>query len=233
MAKRETKKAKDLESWKPGSEPEAAGQVGSPDDFGVPVGSGPSRDRDYVSENTKRSDRGAAQARSGEDDGQRTTGAGASASGVGSSSAGDVDTDTTGVGFGTVAQSGPGGAIGKADSDGTSNEFAAAVPSETGDAEVIPAEGRGQSGVHKHGGSPAVTGGSTVQGPDAQSTVAGQGADAATNPAARGDDAFSGEISSGEASGQDQPISPSSDSQGASPGDNQTGGAQKDMRGNA
>ena len=52
----------------------------------------------------------------------------------------------------------------------------------------------------------------------------------ATNPRARDDDSFSGEVSSGEAAGDDLAMSPSSDTQGARRGDNQIRGAQKDPR---
>src|SRR5436190_13854057 len=94
--------SKDMASWKPGSESGEAKNVQPKGDFGVPVGSGPSRERDYVTQNTKRSDPGNAQARSGEDgdDSARTTGAGGTASGEGASSGGDLDTDIVGVGTG-------------------------------------------------------------------------------------------------------------------------------------
>src|SRR5215213_7958399 len=121
--------SKDMASWKPGSEAAEAKNVVAKGDFGVPVGSGPSRERDYVTQNTKRSDPGVAQARSGEDgaDGARTTGAGGVAAGVGSSSGGDIDTDLIGVGTGGtgVAQAGPDDDdIGAAATDGSSDEFA-------------------------------------------------------------------------------------------------------------
>lgn len=70
---------------------------------------------------------------------------------------------------------------------------------------MIP--GRGSRPI----GHAAVTGS-----PDVQTGSDAQGADAATNPAARGDDSFAGEISSGEARGDDLPVSPSSDTQGLS-----------------
>ena len=65
--------SKDMASWKPGSESDQAKNVGGKGDFGVPVGSGPSRERQYVSENTKVSDPGAAQPQSREsEEGTRT-----------------------------------------------------------------------------------------------------------------------------------------------------------------
>ena len=100
----QTGQKKDMASWRPGSEADQAKNVKADGDFGVPVGSGPSRDRDYVSENTKRSDPGGAMPRSGEDDGgdaARETGAGANAGGVGSGSGGDLDPDFVGVAGGS------------------------------------------------------------------------------------------------------------------------------------
>src|SRR5690242_19538609 len=87
--------AKDMTSWKPGSEPDKAKDVAAKGDFGVPAT--PSADRDYVSENTRHSDPGAALPFSFEHDGVRDHGAGARDSGPGSASAGDLDTDIIGV----------------------------------------------------------------------------------------------------------------------------------------
>src|SRR5436305_3167360 len=131
---------KDMASWKPGSDAASAKDVAGKGDFGVPVGNGPSRDRDYVSENTKRSDPGNAMPRSGEEEGLRTTGTGAAAAGDGSGSGGDLDPDILGVGTGGtgVAMSGPSARTGPADSDGTSAEMASGGP----------AAGRNQKGVH-------------------------------------------------------------------------------------
>ena len=88
---------------------------------------------------------------------------------------------------------------------------------------IQPARGRNQTGVHKVGGPRPIRGGLGRSGGDqhADGATWGQGADAATNPAARGDDSFSAEVSSGEAQGQDLGLSPSSDTQGLTPGDNQ------------
>ena len=66
MADRKTNQAqpkhdankKDMAHWKPGSESAEAKDVAAKGDFGVPAGAGPSRDRDYVSHNTKASDPG-------------------------------------------------------------------------------------------------------------------------------------------------------------------------------
>src|SRR2546423_264094 len=134
---------KDMASWKPGSDAAGAKDVAGRGDFGVPAGAGASRDRDYVSENTKRSDPGNAMPRSGEEEGLRTTGTGAAAAGDGSGSGGDLDPDILGVGTGGtgVAMSGPSARTGPADSDGTSAEMASGGP----------AAGRNRKGVHHVG----------------------------------------------------------------------------------
>ena len=194
---------KDMASWKPGSDPKGAKEVESPGDFGVPEGTGPSRERDYVSGNTKRSDPGNSMPRSGEQEGLRTTGAGATAAGDGSGSGGDLDPDIIGFAGGTgIAAAGPSGRSGPADSDGTSAEMASGGP----------AEGRNQTGVHRVGGSKRVEGTTFDRSRgDAQTTGDNQGAAAVTNPAARGDDSFAAEISAGEAMGEDNAIGPGSD----------------------
>jgi hypothetical protein len=196
--------AKDMSSWKPGSDAASAKNVGAEGDFGVPAGAGASRERDYVSENTKRSDPGNAMPRSGEEDGVRTTGAGASAGGDGSGSGGDLDPDIVGVGTGGsgVSVSGPSERSGPGDSDGSSAEMASGGP----------AEGRNQTGVHRVGGSKRVEGTTFSRSlGDASTTGDGQGAASVTNPAARGDDSFAAEISAGEAMGEDNPMDRSSD----------------------
>ncbi|HEY8669009.1 MAG TPA: hypothetical protein VIL86_20335, partial [Tepidisphaeraceae bacterium] len=103
-----------MASWKPGNQPKLAREVGGKADFGVPEGVRPTRERDYVSENTKRSDRWAATTPSSEHEGGRTSGAGAIDSGPGSGSGGDLDTDILGVGQGGsgISASGPGDAPG-------------------------------------------------------------------------------------------------------------------------
>jgi hypothetical protein len=203
-----------MASWKPGSEAEKAKDVGGKGDFGVPMGSGPSRDRDYVNENTKMSDPGAAHPFDWEHDGVRDHGVGARNVGPGSGSGGDVDTDIIGVGTGGsgVAASGTVRGSGPDDSDGTSNEFGSAVPkSAKGGAVVEPARGKGQEELIGKVGGPKGVKGSTVQGRDMQSDPEGQGADAATNPAARGDDSFSGEVSRGEVGGDNASMGPTQD----------------------
>jgi hypothetical protein len=175
---------------KPGSDPEAARRVGGKGDFGVSADEEP--ERSYVSQNTKASDRGAAQPHAGSAGG-RVAGVGGHDSGPGSSSGGDIDTDVVGVGTGRgLSASGPSQRPpGPDDSHGTSEDFASGKPG----------EGKNQTNVHKIGGSKTGKG-STVQG--ATETDSGAtGADAANNPGARGDDAFTGEVSSGEATGQD------------------------------
>ena len=227
-------KHKKMNTWKPGSQAAGARNVAAPGDFGVPVGTERTRDRDYVTRNTKRSDRGTQHPASHEHDGDRSSGAGGNYSGPGSSSGGDIDPDITGVGFGGsgVSQAGPDDQIGADESDGTSNEFASPVPpGRPGEVEIIPAQRRNQRDVGKVGGSKRVRGSVVSRAADVSTGRDAQGADAATNPTARGDDSFVGEISSGEASGDDLAISPSSDTQGARRGDNQIRGTQKDVRG--
>jgi hypothetical protein len=194
---------KDMASWKPGSEAAQAKDVAGRGDFGVPAGAGPSRERDYVSGNTKRSDPGNAMPRSGEEEGLRTTGAGAAAAGDGSGSGGDLDPDIIGVGTGTgISISGPSDRIGADASDGTSAEMASGGP----------AQGHNQAGVHRVGGNKRVHGTTFDRSRgDASTTDDGQGADAMSNPAARGDDSFAAEISSGEAAGDDNPMPPGPD----------------------
>lgn len=222
MDQRQQNQKLDMESWKPGSQAADARNVGGKGDFGVPVGTGPSRERNYVSENTKRSDPGATHARAGEDgaDGARTAGAGGVDGGEGSSSGGDLDPDITGVGFGGsgLASSAPTGRPGADDTTGSSDEFASGRH----------ARGDNQTHVGEVGGAKRVAGSTVRGGVDMQTGPWGQGADAATNPAVRGDDAFAGEVSTGEAMGQDSSLSPSQETQGLRGDDNQSGG-QKDF----
>ena len=198
----QSKSPKDMATWKPGSDAASARDVAAEGDFGVPVGAGPSPDRDYVSRNTKRSDPGNAMPRSGETEGLRTTGAGASAAGDGSGSGGDLDPDFVGVGTGGsgVAMSGPSDRRDKSESDGTSAEMASGRP----------AAGRNQAGVHRVGGSKRVPG-SVVSGDlDFHTGADGQTSDNVNNPA-RGDDSFAAEVTLGEALGEDNAIGDSSD----------------------
>jgi hypothetical protein len=200
---------KDMASWKPGSDAASARNVGADGDFGVPEGTGPSIERDYVSQNTKRSDPGASGPSASEFDGRRTAGAGARWDGDGSGSGGDLDPDVIGVGTGSgIAASGPDDRRGPDDSDGSSDEMASGGH----------AQGRNQTGVHRVGGDTRIRG-TVVTDPDNSQTPTGQGAGAVTNPA-RGDDSFAGEVSLGEARGEDLPLPPSQDSQGLSRDDN-------------
>ena len=195
---------KDMASWKPGSQAADAKNVTSPGDFGVPVGAGPSLERDYVSENTKASDPGNAQPRSSEFEGRRTSGAGSNYNGDGSGSGGDLDTDVIGVGTGSgLSAAGPGEGTGPDDSDGSSDEFASGGH----------AQGRNQSGVGKIGGGGRVRGGSTVSRDlDLTTGADGQTSDNVNNPA-RDDDSFAGEVTLGEAEGEDQPVAPASEAE--------------------
>lgn len=174
---------------KVGSDPDAAKSVGGKGDFGVDVND--TVGRDYTSHNTKASDPNAAMPHAGEND-ERTAGVGGKGGAVGSSSGGDLDTDIIGVGTGGsgIAQSGRvGRPPGPDDSDGSSDEFASG--------------GHAQGFKGKNAGK--IVGGDTVDhsGEDRHSNPVG-GADSVTNnPAAPRDDSFVGEISMGEASGQD------------------------------
>ena len=204
----------DMASWKPGSEPDKAKSVASKGDFGIPAGSGPSLDREYTSENTKRSDPGAAQPWDWEHDGVRDHGAGARDTGPGSASGGDLDPDIVGVGSGGegIAQSGPDDPPGADDTE-DGRLHTSPPPLRQGNAVIEPAHGLNQTGVGRVGGSKRVQG-STVQGSDYASGPPNLGPDAATNPDAQQDDSFASEISAGEALGQDLPMPPASDTQG-------------------
>jgi len=63
---------------------------------------------------------------------------------------------------------------------------------------------------------------------DRSTSPDGEGASSAAEGMARGDDSFAGEVSMGEASGEDLSMSPSSDTQGLSQDENQFDG-QKDF----
>jgi hypothetical protein len=179
---------------KVGSDPEAARHaVGGKGDFGVPVDKGRTRDLDYVSENTKHSDRGAAQPKSSEFDGLRTHGAGGIASGDGTSSGGDLDPDIIGVGgTGGIAASGPDERPG-VETDGSTR----------GRASGPPAPRENQNAIGKVTGSREEY--RTIARAMAEGGREQEGADAATNPEARGDDAFMGEVSSDESQDADKP----------------------------
>jgi hypothetical protein len=179
------------DAGKVGSDPGAAKSFGGGRDFGARADD--VRERSYTSANTKASDPGAAQPHAGEGGGgARTAGVGGSDAGVGSSSGGDIDTDFVGVAGGSgLAQAGPRGVPGPDDSDGTSREFASGPPTQ-----------------NFKGAKAGKVEGSTVDGEgDIETTAEGRGASAVSRPP-RGDpdqvdDSFVGEVSEGEASGQD------------------------------
>ena len=182
---------------KVGSDPEAARHVSGRGDFGIPVDKGPTPDRDYVSGNTKASDRGAAQPRSSEFEGNRTHGAGGIASGDGSSSGGDLDPDIIGVGTGSgVSASGPDDRPG-VETDGSTRGRASGPPAagenqpDTQRPEEAGTEYRSIAKAMAQGG--------------VDSEASGQGADAVNNPHEGGDDAFAGEVSADEAEDADKP----------------------------
>jgi hypothetical protein len=186
---------KSMADWKPGSEAEQAAQVANKGDFGVSESHASRGERDYVSRNTKQSDPGAAQPWSHENaDGARVSGAGARATGEGSGSGGDLDTDIVGVGTGGsgISAGGPSDRQGADETDGSSNQFASGKP----------ATGRVPKNANQFKGS-------TYTGPDRSTTGDEQGTDAATDPDQRDDDSFKGEVSSGEAMGQDNEITTS------------------------
>jgi len=176
--------AQETNSLHPGSSADDAKKVGGKGDFGVPesdvIG------RTYTSINTKMSDPGATQPRSGEGGG-RTSGAGSNNSGPGSGSGGDLDASMPGLGnSGGVATSGNvNEPPGPDDTDGTSDAFASGGH----------AQGNNQSGPVER------VRGTVVQPGDDRST-APEGADASANSDPF-NDATAGEISSGEASGED------------------------------
>ena len=186
----EDQNKKDPADLKPGSSAEDARAVGGEGDFGESANENNRLDRDYVSRNTKMSDPGAAQPRSGGIAGARESGAGGSAVGTGASSCGDIDTDIVGVGTGGsgIAQSGSvGRPPGTDDSDGSSREFASGPPA------------KGEKGPHAGKVEGTIV---DRSGGGRESTPQGEGADSATSPEQFGDDSFKGEISSGEGGGQ-------------------------------
>src|SRR5688500_12535798 len=214
-----TKQSDPNANLKPGSNPEDARKVGGEGDFGARAGGERTADRDYVSRNTKMSDPGAAQPWDFEQDGVRDHGAGGRASGPGSASGGDIDPHGVGRGpraRGLATSGNIGRPPGPDDSDGSSDEFASGGR----------AEGRNQAGPGRIGGAKRVQGTTHSGDLDAHTGGDGQGASAVTNPIHElgGDikhaphdspgDAFAGEVSMGEAMGEDNPLSPSSDSQG-------------------
>jgi len=187
-SKASEKQGDKLHDWKPGSDPTEARHLRAPGDFGIPAMEEDSVEGRYVSHNTKMSDPGNAQARAGED-GDRTSGVGANRGGAGAGSSGDVDTDFTGVGSGgsVISESGPDEEMGA--DEVNSSDADGHLSSETTGEQTTDGDIRVKGSVIDRSGE--------YPGGDA-----GQGADSASNPA-RGDDSFAGEVSSGEATGQD------------------------------
>ena len=173
---------------KVGSDRNAARRVGGKLDFGAPEDN--LRERQYVSEETKRSDPGAAPIRI-KTTGPRESGVGAPESGPGGASGGDLDPDIVGVGFGGsgVAQTGPTRTEGPdITTTGGSEPFAAPGPK-----------------GHRPSGPPRIerVRGSTVDhsGGDISTTGGGLDASSVTNPQARNDDSFAADINDDEARG--------------------------------
>jgi len=172
---------------KVGSDPNAAHNVGGKGDFGVREDN--VIERQYTSANTRASDPGAAQPHAGANE-NRTAGVGGNASGVGASSGGDLDTDIVGVGTSGngVARNPANDSPGPDDATGTSRDFASGPPTQN----------------HK-GKKTGKVEGSTVDrtGGDTETTASGRGADAVSAPDPDTiDDSFEGEISGGEAAGE-------------------------------
>lgn len=178
----------------PGSSTRDARAMGGKGDFGARESD--RAERDYTSRNTKLSDPGAAQPWSRESQqGTRVSGAGARNTGPGSASGGDVDTDITGVGTGGSSISASGSIrepAGPDDSTGTSDEFASGKH----------AQGKNETNVGKVGGDKPLYRSIIQRNQDMATGNTERGTDAVNNPA-RDDDSFSGEVSSGEARGED------------------------------
>lgn len=168
----------------PGSKTENAVGKG---DFGIPADA-PRAELDYVSNNTKHSDPGAAQAADFEEDGVRDHGVGGPASGPGSSTGGDLDVDVIGVGTG-----GAGLAISGPDH----------VQTEAGTHRADEATG-GSDQSHRARKPltevPQVHG--TTFSRDVEEDDVARGSDAATS-SHTSDDSFAGEVSRGDARGED------------------------------
>jgi hypothetical protein len=108
------------------------------------------------------------------------------------------------VGTGTgLAGAGPDEAVGADETDGSSDQFASG------------GRAQGRNAIPKgHVGGDKRVRGSVVSGDlDYHTGADGQTSDNVNNPA-RGDDAFAGEVTFGEAIGEDNPSGPSSDTQG-------------------
>jgi hypothetical protein len=189
MARKQSQKPRrgPLPDGKVGSDPQAAKSVGGAQDLGARQDD--VIERQYTSANTKAADRGATQPHAGEFAGEgRMAGAGGVASGPGASSGGDLDTDFVGVAGGSgLAQAPPRGVPGPDDSDGTVREFASGPPTQN---EKGPKAGKVEgSTVDREG--------------DIETLAEGRGASAVSRSPRGVDDSFRGEVSEGEASGQD------------------------------
>ena len=173
------------------SDRNALKSVGGKGDFGIPAGEA-GIERDYVAENTRASDRGAAQPASEEFEGDRTHGAGGKASGIGSSSGGDLDTDFIGVGTGGR---GLASEIAHAEEYQPGPDHAQSTPAarDTTKTDQKQDVGKGPTPIYR---TMAQTNSDSESRP-------GAGSDMASNSGAQDDDSFSGESSSGDARGED------------------------------
>ena len=189
MAQKNPRRQK--KTGKVGSDRSALKSVGGKGDFGIPAGEA-GIERDYVAENTRASDRGAAQPASEEFEGDRTHGAGGKASGVGSSSGGDLDTDFIGVGTGG---SGIAADIAHAEEYRPGPDDAQSAPETTQTAR--PDQKQEVTKV------PTPNYRTMAQANADSESRPGAGSDMASNSGAQDDDSFSGESSSGDARGED------------------------------
>lgn len=164
-----------------------AGNVVGKGDFGVRANA-PRAEIDYVSNNTKHSDPGASQPADFEEEDVRDHGVGGPASGPGSSTGGDLDVDIVGVGTGGsgIAISGP---------DSLENE------SGTRHADEAASGSARSDRAHKRVTEVPQVHGTTFSRGVEEDDVA-RGSDAATN-SHMSEDSFAGEVSRGDARGED------------------------------
>jgi len=169
---------------KVGTDPQAAKDFASKNDFGAPESD--RVEREYASRGVRAQDKGAPPAHA-TGDGQRTSGVGSNASGPGSGSGGDLDPDVIGVGTGGagVATSGQ-------------------IHEPPGPDDAQQQSERDPKKIRTRGPSQPVKG-TTIDrsGGDVSTTGSGQGAAAITNPNKPDNNAAAGEISLDEASGAD------------------------------
>jgi hypothetical protein len=178
-------KSKNIHDLKPGSSTADAAKVGGSADFGVPLDH--RADRDYASQNTKRSDPGNAPPNSNEElDGERVSGVGGSNVGPGSSSSGNFDPDIVGVGgIGNIAQ------------DVTKEHIAGA--DDAPQFGTIDRDIRAKRPAPPQPDKPVI-----MPAGDQQSIADGEGADSAGRESFDEDSSFVGEVSSAEADGRDE-----------------------------